>query len=105
MVFKSTQVEMTGEGEGRLTGDLTLKGVTKPVTLDFRLIRAEPFSDLLPNYKRAFTAAFEASGTLKRSDWGADYLVGPVGDEVELEIRVDAVRCAGEAAQSPQCAF
>src|SRR5690606_12273607 len=68
MTFKSTKVERTGEKTAKMTGDLTLLGVTKPVTLDVTLNK----SDLHPFHKK-MAAGFSATGTLKRSDFGMNY--------------------------------
>lgn len=85
MTFKSTKVEMTGEKTAMLTGDLTLLGQTKPVTLDVTLNRcgAHPMSS-------APTCGFSARGTIKRSEWGMTSYVPMVSGEVELRIEVEA---------------
>ena len=79
--FKSTNIELTGEGTGKLTGDLTLHGVTKPVTLDvtFNGAGTAPMTQL-------YVIGFDAVGTLKRSDFGIKNFVPLVGDEVKLVI-------------------
>lgn len=79
--FKSTSIEVTGEGTGKLTGDLTLHGVTKPVTLDvtFNGAGTPPLTEL-------YVVGFNAVGTLKRSDFGIKNFVPLVGDEVKLQI-------------------
>ena len=101
MSFKSTKIEKTGESTGRLTGELTLLGVTKPVTLDvtFTRIAEHPF----PAYKKVLTAGFSARGKIKRSDFGMTKFIPALGDEIVLMIDVEAVRCEGEAAESPSC--
>jgi polyisoprenoid-binding protein YceI len=85
MTFKSTKVDLTGEKTAKLTGDLTLLGVTKPVTLDvtFNKCGAHPMSS-------APTCGFSARGQLKRSEWGMTHGVPMVGDDVELRIEVEA---------------
>ncbi|HEX2890875.1 YceI family protein [Vineibacter terrae] len=101
MTFKSTKIEKTGEATGRMTGELTVLGVTKPVTLDvtFTRMAEHPF----PAYKKVLTAGFSARGKIKRSDFGMTKFVPAVGDEIVLLIDVEAVRCEGEAAESPSC--
>jgi len=84
MTFKSTKVLKTGENTALLTGDLTMLGVTKPVTLDVKLNKVEKDDE------GDSTAGFSATGKLKRSDWGMDYGLGMIGDEVELRIEVEA---------------
>lgn len=63
--FTSTSVTRTGPTSGRMTGDLTLKGVTKPVTLDvsFHGSATNPMSN-------AHMLGFSASGTIKRTEFG-----------------------------------
>src|SRR5260370_940167 len=65
---------------GTMTGDLTLRGVTRPMTLKVAFIavgHAFPFGTV---------AGFSATGSLKRSDFGSHNLLSYVGDEVSLEI-------------------
>ena len=79
--FVSTQVVPTGDDRAMVTGDFTLNGVTRPVTLDvhFTGVGAGPMNDRQ-------TVGFEASGIIKRSDFGVSYGVPMVSDEVELDI-------------------
>jgi len=79
--FNSTNIELTGEGTGKLTGDLTLHGVTKPVTLDVTFNGAGT-----PPMTQLYVVGFDAVGTLKRSDFGIKNFVPLVGDEVKLVI-------------------
>ncbi|MGX5817740.1 YceI family protein [Chitinophaga lutea] len=81
LTFKSTSLQKSGEGKYKLTGDLTLHGVTKPVTLElwYRGTIENPMS-------KKPTAGFRATGTIKRSDFG----IGPkfqapmLSDEVNI---------------------
>jgi polyisoprenoid-binding protein YceI len=81
MTFASTNVELTGEETAKVTGDLTLHGVTRPVTLDVALhkIGADPST------KRE-AAGFSAKGSLNRQDFGIATATGFIGDEVEITI-------------------
>ena len=83
--FESTKIEMTGEKEGKVTGDLTFLGVTKPFTLDVILNDAMAMHP----YSKKAAMGFSAKGTLKRSDWGMSHYVPNIGDEVELLIEVE----------------
>ena len=85
MTFKSTKIEKTGDSTGRMTGDLTLLGVTKPVTLDVAFNKAAEH----PVYK-VWSVGFSAKGKLTRSDFGMKYAVPRIGDEVEIVIEVEA---------------
>lgn len=78
--FRSTRVEVNGT-QARITGDLTLRGTTRPVVLDARFTGAgtNPM-----NSKE--TVGFEATTTLRRSEFGIDYALPAVSDEVELKI-------------------
>ena len=84
--FKSTKVEAAGEGKLKVTGDLTVKGVTKPVVLDVTLNKAGE----QPMAKRA-AIGFDATATVKRSDFGLAKYVPNVSDEVTLRITTEAV--------------
>ena len=85
MTFKSTKVEVTGDHTANVTGDLTLLGVTKPVTLvvTHNKTGKHPMKDIM-------ASGFSATGTLKRSDFGMGYGVPMVGDEVKLIIEAEA---------------
>jgi polyisoprenoid-binding protein YceI len=87
MTFKSTKIEKSGEKEGKLTGELTVLGVTKPVTLDVKWNK----SGVHP-YSQQYIAGFSASGVIKRSDFGMTYGLPGIGDEVALNIQVEGVR-------------
>jgi polyisoprenoid-binding protein YceI len=80
--FVSTKVEASGT-TAKITGDLTLNGVTKPVTLDAK------FSGAGNNpYNKKATVGFHATTTIKRSDFGVNYGIPVVSDEVQLDISV-----------------
>ncbi|SDQ60467.1 YceI family protein [Pseudoxanthomonas sp. CF125] len=84
--FKSTKVEAAGEGKLKVTGDLTVKGVTKPVVLDVKLNKA----GVQPLAKRA-AVGFDATATVKRSEFGLGNYVPNVSDEVSLRITTEAI--------------
>ena len=77
--FKSSGIEVTGPNTGRVTGDLTLLGVTKPVTLDvvFNGAGEGPVS-------KKYTAGFSAEGTIKRTEFGMATYAPYIGDEVKI---------------------
>lgn len=87
MTFKSTGIEITGEDTANITGDLTILDVTKPVTLDVKHNKTgkSPFGD---DYK----SGFSATANIKRSEWGMNYGLPNVGDDVEIRLEVEAVR-------------
>jgi len=80
--FKSTSVAVDGD-DARITGDLTIKGVTKQVVLDAEFAGAGNG----PMNKKP-TVGFHATTKVKRSDFGVSYGIPMVPDEVELKISV-----------------
>ncbi|MFT3726442.1 MAG: YceI family protein [Terricaulis sp.] len=89
--FRSTSVARTGPNTARITGDLTLHGVTKPVTLDAHFNGGYPGMSLDPHAR----IGFSAQGTFKRSDFGISYGLPPpgttmgVGDDVEVIVECE----------------
>ena len=81
ITFKSTKVEKTSASTAKVIGDLTLHGVTKPVTLDAKFFGAGPNP-----FNKKLTVGFEVTGKIKRSDFGVTKYVPMIGDEVELSI-------------------
>lgn len=84
--FKSTKVESAGEGKLSVTGDLSIKGITKPVVLDVTLNKVGE----QPMAKRA-AIGFDATGTVLRSDFGLGKYAPAVSDEVKLRITTEAL--------------
>jgi polyisoprenoid-binding protein YceI len=83
--FKSTRVERAGAHGLKVTGDLTLHGVTKPVVLDVVTNRIGPH----PMGGRA-AAGFDATTTIKRSEFGISGYVPNVSDEIAITITAEA---------------
>lgn len=79
--FTSTNVTLGSGGEATITGTLTLHGVTKPVVLHAHLVGAG-----VNPLDKAYTVGFQASGTIKRSDFGVSLYAPALGDDVELSI-------------------
>lgn len=89
--FVSTSVEVTGDNQARVTGDLTFRGVTRPVTLEATYNGGA--YDLL---RRANAVGFSARGSINRSDFGAGrYEAFGVSDEVELLIEAEFLSVGG----------
>ncbi len=84
ITFKSTKVEKSGAGL-KVTGDLTVHGVTKPQTLD---VKINKIGDN-PMVKKA-SAGFDATTTIKRSDFGVNKYVPAVSDEIPVRITFDS---------------
>jgi len=88
ITFTSTKVETTGEKTGKVTGDLTLLGVTKPVTLDVTFNGSKNPHPFVP----AAAIGFSATGSIKRSDFGVAFPPGPVGDDVSIIIEGEFIQ-------------
>ena len=84
ITFKSTKVEATGENTFDVTGDLTILGTTKPVTLATTINKAANHP-----MRNVPTIGVSASTRLLRSEWGLGAYVPAVSDEVELSIEVE----------------
>ncbi len=90
MTFTSRQITVTGPNQGEIVGDLTLHGVTKPVTLRVKFHGAG-----LNPLSHAYTTGFDATGEIRRSDFGVTKYVPMVGDEVSLIISAAFERKVG----------
>jgi polyisoprenoid-binding protein YceI len=94
MTFRSTRSEKVGEREYRLIGDLTMHGVTRPVSLEVE------FAGSAKDPWGGVRAGFSARGSLDRKDFGLTYnqLLETggvvVGEKVDLDIEVEAVKQA-----------
>lgn len=86
MTFKSTKVVFKGKG-AVVTGNLTIKGVTKSVKLDIPSINCgvHPFN-------KKHVCGFDASTSIKRSDFGIKYGLPAIGDEMNIRIELEAVK-------------
>ncbi len=87
VTFTSTAIEVTGENTANITGDLTLNGVTNPVTLEATLNQASTH----PMQEKPW-AGFDATTTLVRSEWGVGNFAPFVSDEVQLQISIEAMQ-------------
>ena len=92
ITFTSTGVEVTGNNTGKIHGDLTIKGVTKPVVLDATFVgkAKSPWGTT--------SAGFNASTTINRTDFGLTWNVALetggilVGEEITIDIELEAVQ-------------
>jgi polyisoprenoid-binding protein YceI len=84
-VFTSTGYEGDANG-GTLSGNLTLLGVTKPISFEIRKIGEgkDPWG--------GYRAGFEGTYSLIRNDFGMGYNLGPTSEQIELELMIEAIR-------------
>lgn len=85
--FKSTSVEKTGDNTLKVTGDLTIKDITKPAVLD---VTVTTFGEHPMAKKQA--AGFAVTGVIKRSDYGMDLYVPYVGDDVTVTFHAESLK-------------
>ncbi len=86
MRFKSTKWETTGEKTYAVTGNLTIKDITKEVVMNVTLLGFGKGS------RDSYISGWEAVTKIDRTDFGITYGQGVVGNEVEIEIYVEAKR-------------
>ncbi len=94
ITFRSTQVEKAGDDVWRVTGDLTIRDVTAPVTVDFEFtgLAKDPFGNI--------RAGFEGSTTISRKDYGITFNAALetggvlVSEKVGLEFDISAIKQA-----------
>lgn len=84
--FTSTGFQELGNGKAELSGNLTLHGVTRPVTIDVSHVGAG--KDPWGGYRRGFTGVT----TLKLKDFGIEKDLGPTATEVEIQLSLEGIR-------------
>lgn len=92
ITFTSTSVELVGDDTYRVTGDLTIRGTTNPVTVDFEStgLAKDPFGNV--------RAGFEGTATINRKDWGISFNAALetggvlVSEKIGLEFDVSAIK-------------
>lgn len=87
ITFSSTAIDVTGEKTAKITGDLTLNGVTKSITLEAVVNQVGDH----PMENKPW-AGFSATTTLLRSDYGIGAFAPFVGDEVPVQISIEAMK-------------
>jgi len=85
LTFKSTKIEGTGNTY-RVTGDLTIHGVTKPITIEFNRGPDQKGG------KGETHGGGETKFTIKRGDYDMKFMAGPVGDDVTVILSVEGVK-------------
>ncbi|HRJ50662.1 MAG: YceI family protein [Phycisphaeraceae bacterium] len=84
ITFKSTSMTRTGDDTFEARGPLTLRGVTRDVTVSIEKTGEGP-----GQRGQGKVQGFEARFTIKRTDFGINYMVGPLGDEVTLIVSLE----------------
>jgi polyisoprenoid-binding protein YceI len=92
ITFRSTKVERVDDENYRLTGDLTIKGTTRPVTVDFEYtgMAKDPYGNT--------RVGFEGKATVNRKDWGVEWNAPLetggvlVSEKITLELEVSAIK-------------
>ena len=81
LTFKSTLLKKTAKNKGKLYGNLTFHGITKPVVLDVQY-----FGTVVNSMNNAETAGFQIVGEIKRSDFnlGANYPEAMISDKIKI---------------------
>jgi len=101
--FVSRHFERTGDARGTLTGDLTIRGTTRPVTLDVT------FNGFAPDpLTKKDTLGFSAEGHFSRARFGLSTWFPAVGDDVNVRIQAEFTRqpaASGRAADVPDVSF
>jgi polyisoprenoid-binding protein YceI len=87
VTYKSTKVTFQGASNATVEGNLTMLGVSKPVTLQVTNIKCGPH----PMNKKEM-CGFNGTAKIKRSDWGIKFGLPAIGDEMALDIEVEATK-------------
>jgi polyisoprenoid-binding protein YceI len=87
ITYKSTKVVFKDAATATVEGNLTMAGVSKPVTLQVNNIKCGPNP-----FDKKETCGFNGSAKIKRSDWGVKYGLPAVGDDMEIMLEVEAIK-------------
>lgn len=87
MRYRCLEVERLDDRRGRIAGELTLRGITRPVTLDLHFNRAG-----VHKYSRKYTAGFMATTSIRRSDFGMGRYLPEIGDQIHIRLDIEGQR-------------
>jgi polyisoprenoid-binding protein YceI len=95
ITYKSTKVTITGDASkgdasAQVEGNLTISGVTKPVSLNVKRIHCG-INPMDPK-KEQYRCGFDAETSIKRSDFGVKFAVPAIGDDMNIDLEVEAIR-------------
>ncbi|WP_152206792.1 YceI family protein [Marinobacter changyiensis] len=88
IVFTVGDFEPTSDKTGKLSGNLELRGETRPVTLDVTFNKAAEY----PFGHEKFTVGISTETTIKRSEWGITYGLNMVDDDIKLQFELEAIK-------------
>jgi polyisoprenoid-binding protein YceI len=93
-IFRSTGVTKTGDKTGDVIGELTMMGVTRPVTLQvtWNFTGEYPLSAINPTYLGKWVSGFSAKAMIRRSEWGVKRGIPLLSDEIEIAIEAEFLR-------------
>jgi polyisoprenoid-binding protein YceI len=85
ITFKSTSISPSGSNQYQLTGDLTLHGVTKPITVTLTKVGQA-------DTRMGHRAGFDTEFTVKRSEFGMSFMQEGLGDDVTVHVALEGIR-------------
>ena len=89
--FASTQVEKLDPRTARVTGNLTMRGVTKPIALDVTIEPGAAARESVRESAKRRPIAFSATGTIRRSDFGMTFGLALIDDAIEITVKTRAL--------------
>lgn len=94
ITFRSTSVAMTSAKTANVTGDLSINGVTKPVTMAvvWNFLGDHPLAEINPVYQAVTAAGFSAKTQILRSEWGITRGIPLISDEIRISIEAELHR-------------
>jgi polyisoprenoid-binding protein YceI len=98
ITFVGTSVRAITDRTGELTGNLTMMGMTRPVTLNvvWNYAGEYPLAKISPNFKDKMAAGFSATARIKRSEWGLDRSVPLITDEIQITFGSALLACEAD---------
>ena len=84
ITFKSTAIELNANSKFKLLGDLTFRGITKPIAWDATFNGGQ-----YSKFMQAHQLGFSANGIVKRANWGLSTYLDLIGEDVEVAIEVE----------------
>ncbi len=90
MSFSSSSWEKSGDGDYKVSGDLTMLGVTKQIEVDAKKIGSNENREGTP------IIGFEYSFTIKRSEFGMDYFIQGLSDEIPVIVAIEGIQQTAE---------